>query len=386
MKTPPFLLGATALFWGWQAGLYPPAIICALVMEASALTKTRLAFELREYKMVWNLSVLILFAALAYLLSTESPPEAFLTLAKWLPLIFLPIAAAQAHGAADRVPLAALSWVFRGSGSSLNLTYPYFVMLMASASAANVRSLGFYAFLGVFSFWALWSIRPRSYSVYTWVISFALVLLTGYAGAVGLNRLQAIVENSLVNLYAKMFLNQPDPFTTNTSIGEVGSLKTSGAIQLRVQTSNGYSTPIYLALAGYNTYKSGSWFAMKSPLVSKTSEPSGLAWKLAEAAGEESNMAVSIYLYGGAGLIPAPVNAHKLDRLPAHKMYVNSLGVIKAGGTPDFFRYLISSSPQAARISAPDENDLKVPLEEEAVISRAAAQIGIIGKEDKAVV
>ncbi|MDH4184695.1 MAG: transglutaminase-like domain-containing protein, partial [Nitrospinota bacterium] len=42
--------------------------------------------------------------------------------------------------------------------------------------------------------------------------------------------------------------------------------------------------------------------------------------------------------------------------------------------------------PQAARISAPDENDLKVPLEEEAVISRAAAQIGIIGKEDKAVV
>ena len=42
MKTPPFLLGAAAAFWGWQSGQYLFAGLLAVALEAHRWTGLRL--------------------------------------------------------------------------------------------------------------------------------------------------------------------------------------------------------------------------------------------------------------------------------------------------------------------------------------------------------
>jgi uncharacterized membrane protein AbrB (regulator of aidB expression) len=39
MKTPPLLLGATLLFWGWHTGFLIGALIIACVIEGSRLVR-----------------------------------------------------------------------------------------------------------------------------------------------------------------------------------------------------------------------------------------------------------------------------------------------------------------------------------------------------------
>jgi transglutaminase-like putative cysteine protease len=402
MKTPPLMLGAAALFWGWQTGLYIPAAIMAALMEGRRLTNIRVSLGLKEYRWIWNLCALVFLGAGVYAFTAGGGPAGFFTLIQWLPVIFLPMATAQVYGVSDKIEMAAFSLLFRnvrsrGPGdepASANLTYPYLAMIIGAASAANVRSVWFYVFLGAVSMWALWTIRPKSYPAPLWAGSALMILAAGYASGVGLTMLQAIVEQRLVDFYARMFINQPDPFTTSSSIGEVGALKTSSKILYRVESPSGYTQPIYLPISSYNTYRLGSWRGMKSPLAVVLAEKNGLDWDLTDEstaeggfkpapaiAGSGRTLTVSTYLADGEGLLPIPTDATRLSRLPVHKMFMNRLGAVKVGGAPGFIRYDVRRGEGTARLAQPDGADLQVPYREEPWIARAALELGLAGKD-----
>ncbi|MDH5509829.1 MAG: transglutaminase domain-containing protein [Nitrospinota bacterium] len=388
MKPPPLLLGATALFWGWQTGLIIPGILVAIAMEGRFLSTSRLAFSLREYRMIWNLSALIALASFAFSLSEGIHTGMFLSLFQWVPLMFLPIAAAQVYGDREKIDVAIFSFFMRNAKSrgpgddppAVNIEYPYLVLMIASTSAANVRSIWFYAFVGICAFWILWSIRPKSFPAHVWIPLFVFILASGYSGSVGLQRLQEKVEENLIDLYTKMFLNQPDPFTTSTSIGEIGRLKDSGTIVYRVENDKGYQTPTYLPISSYNIFRLGSWYAMKAPLMGMFSESSGLDWKFAEPTGNPSRLAVHTYLPSGEGLLAIPLQTHRLERLPANKMFANRLGTVKVGGAPGYVKYILRMGDSVSRISPPDENDLVTPKVEERGISLMVNQLELKGK------
>ncbi|MDH5638925.1 MAG: transglutaminase domain-containing protein [Nitrospinota bacterium] len=391
MKPPPLLLGATAIFWGWQTGLIIPGILVAIAMEGRSLATSRLAFSLREYRMIWNLCALIALASFAFSLSEGIRTGMFLRLFQWVPLMFLPIAAAQVYGDRAKIDVAVFSFFMRNAKSrgpgdippAINIEYPYLVLVIASASAANVRSIWFYAFMGVCAFLILWSIRPKSFPAYYWIPLFALILAAGYTGSVGLQRLQDKVEENLIDLYTKMFLNQPDPFTTSTSIGEIGRLKDSGSIVYRVENDKGYLAQTYLPISSYNIFRLGSWYAMKAPLVGRFSESNGLDWKFAEPAGSPSRLAVHTYLSGGEGLLAMPLQTHRLERLPANKMFANRLGTVKVGGAPGYVKYILRMGDGVSRISPPDDTDLVTPKAEERGIALLVKQLGLKGKSPR---
>ena len=391
MKPPPHLLGATALFWGWQTGLIIPAILVAILMEGRYMASSRLAFTLREYRMIWNLCAIIVFSSIAFSVSEGVRAGMFLQLIQWAPLMFLPIAAAQIYGDREKIDWSVFSFFMRKSRSrgpgdeppAFNIEYPYFALMVAAASAANVRSIWFYVFIGACALWILWRIRPRSFPAQAWIALFAIILAAGYTGSLGLQRLQEVVEQNLIDLYTRMFLNQPDPFTTNTSIGEVGRLKDSGSIIYRVENERGYLTEVYLPISSYNSFRLSSWHAMKSPLIAKYSESNGLDWKFEDPSGASSWLAVSTYLPGGEGLLPAPINTSQLERLPANKMFFNRLGAIKVGGAPGFVRYITRTGDGVSRIAPPMVDDIKVPMLEERGIWRLFEQLELEGKTPK---
>ncbi len=157
MTTPPGLLGAALLFWGWQSGLVLLGAIIAVIIEGSRVVAVRWDLDRSDFNRVADLCTLVFLAMAAYLIANRGvalPPGtslAILVLFTWLPLAFAPLIVSQAYSVRNEVDLGTLFLLLRRRAAAdenkaretINLTYPYFALCLLSASAANVRSSWF---------------------------------------------------------------------------------------------------------------------------------------------------------------------------------------------------------------------------------------------------
>ena len=135
-RTPPFLLGATLLFWGWQTGFLILGALMAVALESSHFLKTRWEFSDDDFRRLWSLSTVLFLAALVYAFTASEGPADFKGFfqnpnfytqrsagaasaktvsawLRWLPMIFFLFVAAQAFSSRQAVPLAAMSLLLR---------------------------------------------------------------------------------------------------------------------------------------------------------------------------------------------------------------------------------------------------------------------------------
>src|SRR2546422_5493922 len=86
--------------------------------------------------------------------------------------------------------LGAFLWAYRKkaaderdpSTDALDVAYPYGVLCVLSASAANVRTPVYYAAVCLLTAWALWVVRSPRFSPLWWVASLAVASVAGYGG------------------------------------------------------------------------------------------------------------------------------------------------------------------------------------------------------------
>jgi len=74
MKTPPFLLGATLLFWGWQTGFLMAGAVMALVLESSRFVKTRWDLSDEDFHRIWTFCTLLILAAAIFAFTLNEEP------------------------------------------------------------------------------------------------------------------------------------------------------------------------------------------------------------------------------------------------------------------------------------------------------------------------
>lgn len=159
MKVPPLLIGAALLFWGWQTGLLIWSGIMAFVIEGSRLVKSRIDLSHADFRRISNLCTFLFMGMVIYLLATNRSPGALLVLIQRFPIIFFPLLLAQYYGTAEKIDISTLFLIFKMKSTYINTSYPYIMLCMLSASAANVRTQWFYVGLLVLSVWALWFVR-----------------------------------------------------------------------------------------------------------------------------------------------------------------------------------------------------------------------------------
>jgi len=201
MKTPPLLLGAALLFWGWQTGLLIWAAIMALVIEGSSLVKSRLDLSPSDFKRISNLCTSIFMGMVIYLLVTNRSPGAILILIQRFPIIFFPLMLGQYYSTSKKIDISTLFLIFRMKSTYVNTSYPYLMLCILSASAANIRTQWFYVGLLVLSIWALWFVRSQRFSPVLWISLFTVTGSMGYVGQLGLHNLQVIVEKRAVDWF-----------------------------------------------------------------------------------------------------------------------------------------------------------------------------------------
>jgi hypothetical protein len=397
MNLPPLFLGFTLLFWGWEVGLLPVAVVAAMILELPHWVRWRWDFSETDMNHIWDLCELLFLGAGVYGYATTDIATGPAKFMPWLPLIFFPFVAATAYSARDCVRLGTYFWLLRRKSRASIFTKPlgeyvpywYFVACFIATSMMNVRDLRFYVGVIVLGAWLLWKSRSRTVSAWTWLGLMAVVSVAGFQGQIGLTRLQALVENRAAQLLEDLYSPDIDYTQTRTAIGSVGKLKLSARIVLRVETDGQHPPPELLRKATFNIYQSVGNHAMWSVVGADFSPVPPNAefgsWTLAAGRDTSSVATVSLFLQQGTGILPAPTGPALLDGLLAVEVQTNRFGSIRVREAPPFVRYTVKYGGPSTLDAPPTPADLEIPASEAPAVAKIAGDIGLAAQSPEAV-
>ena len=385
MNTPPLLLGAALLFWGWQAGLLIIAAVMALTLEGSRLVSLRFAFSQADINRFSDLSSIILGGMFIYLLASSRSAQSVLTLITWLPMALLPLFIAQVYSTSEKIDISALFlWSRRKMNGAatrpvtLNISYVYFALCILSASAANSRTIVFYGGLFILVVWALWSVRSRRFSLILWLALLLFSGVTGYIGQFGLHRLQLSLEQMALTSFADLFPKDLDPYKARTAIGELGRLKLSDSILFRVRPENFRGQSILLRETSYKAYRNSMWFAPRARFEDVRPGADRSTWRIgSDADGRGETIIISQSLKKGRGMLKLPLTACEITGLPVLKFIRNQYGAFKVEEGPGFVNFRVRFGEGRALDSPPDEGDLLIPPDEMDAVSGIARELDL---------
>ena len=388
---PPLLLGAALLFWGWQTGFLLLALPLAILIEAARALTWRLELSATDFHRLTDLCTLLIVVSGIYLFATTGTsrvvdgPRAMTLLFQWLPFLLFPLVASQLYSTAGKVPLTAFFWALRRQAARapetqpghVDLGYLYFALCILSASAANRRSLEFYAGLCALAAWALWPWRSRRFSLLWWVPMLGVAAIAGYGGHVLLQRAQQVVEQTVFEYIFSMVRRDADPFRVTTAIGQLGRLKLSDRTVLRVEPREGQPVPFLLREASYDVYNSPVWLASGAAFSPVQPEADGATWRFGPGRSPARRITVSAYLTRGRGVLALPGGAFEIDRLTVVGVQKNRLGAVKVEEGLGLVTYTTLFTQAGPLDAPPGEADLHVPSQEAAVAGRVVADLSL---------
>ena len=381
------------MFWAWHAQVPVLGAAMAALLEAPRFVEARWRFGPATFARIADLCTWAFVILAGYLTSTKGPPLPILQIFEWLPLVWLPLMAAQLFSESGRLPLSALFLMLRAGkdappeDGSVDLGYPYAVVCALSAGAANARNDSYYVGLLLLVAWALWRVRSPRYRWFVWVPMILCTGALGYAGHLGLARLQQIVIESTGSFFGGG--TRTDPYRSTTDIGQIGELKQSDRIMLRVTLPQDMTVPLLLHRASYNAYASPTWLARDVTFVAIGAEPDRSSWVLsdpgraagaADAGGAATRLVVSQPVERGKAVLALPTGTVRIEQLPVPGMQRNPLGAVTIESHEDLATYLAVFDPRAVSGVAPRETDLRVPRQEATTLDQLAARLQLKGR------
>jgi transglutaminase-like putative cysteine protease len=423
IKTPPFLLLAVLLFWGWQSGLLLAALAMGVALESARYVKARWELSDADFRRILTFCTVLAFATAVYAFTSNeeggslsglfrgpgAAQNASITSVRasnaffrWLPMTLFLFMLAQAYSAREKIPWTAISsysqrraqrerkssQTTRSAG--LNISYPYFIVCLFSAGIhPNVMGASFFWGQCALIFWALWPLRSRRYGVPLWLGTLAAVILLGFSSQSGIGALQRILGGYNPQWFSRFLRQRADPMQTTTAIGQIGRLELSGRIVIRLWTEKHEPPPVYLREASYRVYYSQkrTWYAgtTRNDFANISSETNQTTWILLSGKTNSASVNLACYLSGGEALLPLPTGSGRLDNLYAYLLQENSEGAVLAQG-PGLVIFDARYGPGGTIDSPPDTStnqlDLIVPTNEVPVLDRVVSEMNISRKDE----
>ncbi len=376
MIPPTLLLGCAVIFWGWQINLLIIAIPMALILETARWVNWRWDLSDKDFNRITDWSAVILVIVAIYLFDQESL-RGLMTLLSWLPIIFFLLLTIQIYSIQNSVKLTSLFYSLRrqeAKGSTvtntrINLSYPYIMMCLLAASVG--RETWFFAGIILLTGWGLWAIRPQRYFSLYWLFLLIIAGTLAYNTQLGLRHLQTEVEMLILDWIEEFFLNSRDPYRQNTAIGDIGRLKQSDKILLRVDTK----APLNLRDASYNLYFGTTWHAKKPVFKNIPPIKDGTVWQFTANPELDNEVTISSYLHKGKGILPVPHGSSQISNLIVPTLKTNPFGAIKIEKGPDLAVYTASFGKDTPLDALPTDSDLQLPDKEKQYLLTLAKQL-----------
>ncbi len=385
MSLPPFLVGAAALFWGWQSGNLPLAVPVALLLEAPRWVRLRFALEDADYARISDLCTVFFVGTAVVVAANRGVTQGVIGAVQWLPAILSPILLAQHLGAADRVPLTALfRYLRKMKERDPQLKVPmldtggvYIALCVIAAGVGNPGARGYFVGAVLLAGWALYALRPKRTSLRAWALLFACSAGLGYAGQLGMSGLQSWLGEWIAEWQMRRL--ESDPTRGVTDIGTIGRLKLRDTIVARV-----YGTPREVARArllhraSYNAYVGTTWVGRRSTRGVLQAEEGGANWRLAPGRAD-ARLQIALRVERRGTLLALPPGVTRLTGLAATQAIRTGLGVVQATVEGDWIQYGTEFGSGIAYYDPPAVDDDQLPQAERETFSRLAREFGLIG-------
>jgi protein-glutamine gamma-glutamyltransferase len=424
MKPLPFLLGAALIFWGWQSDLLLVGMLMALIIESARFTQTRWDLADEDFSRIWTFCGLFLLAAAVFAFASNDGPSNFTGLfshpnlrtersagvstartmaliIRWLPMIFFLFIGAQTFSTRESVPLRVISLIMRRRwkkarklgqplpySPGVNISFPYFALCLAAAAVHTPEDNSYYWGFCLLVAWGLWAQRPSRYGLGLWASALSIAIALGYYSQGGIGRLQRYVDT----LNPSWLTGNPtggfDPSQSRTAIGQIGRIKASSKIVIRLEPKNEMQVPHVLREASYRTYKAETWSVgnSKNEFENVLSETNNTTWKLLrDKSNTIANANIACYLPGGKALLPLPEGSAVLENCQAYLLQKNTAGAVLAQG-PGLLMYDALYGPGATMDSAPDQaEDTYVPSREVEGLERVITDLHLRSNDPNAI-
>jgi protein-glutamine gamma-glutamyltransferase len=424
LKTPPFLLLAVLLFWGWQSGLLLAGAVMGIILESAQFIKTRWELSDTDLRRVLTFCTVLAFATAVYAFTaneeggslsglfsgpsaahnaTLTSVRASSAFFRWLPMTLFLFIAAQSFSAREKIPWTVISFYSRRraqregksgqpppSGRGLNVTYPYFIVCLFSAGIhPNNGSASYFWGQCVLTVWALWPFRSQRYGIAVWAGTLAAVIVFGYFSQSGIGTLERLLEGYNPQWFTRFLRQKADPMQTTTAIGQIGKLELSSRVVIRLRTENHEPPPDYLREASYRTYYSArqSWYAgtSRNDFGNISAESNQTTWILLPRKNNTASVNIACYLDGGKALLPLPTGSGRLENLYAYILSVNSEGAVLAEG-PGLVIFDALYGPGGTIDSPPDTStnqlDQTVPTNEVTALKQVISEMKVSGGDE----
>jgi protein-glutamine gamma-glutamyltransferase len=414
IKMPRYLLGLTLLFWGWQTGGWLFAIIAALLLEGARLLPWRWEISETAFRQAFKAYGVFFALVLVYLLLVNRSFAFIYTLLQWSAVFCFPLVMVQTYSTCDRLNLRAIfakSLPSTAQGEptgydALNLQYPYWVLCLLSASAANTAGIGFYFGMVVLIPALLWKLRPQQGKTMRWLCLMVLAAGLGFGGQIGLHQLHVHLEQQalpwLTGFESQSEDSQSeDLLKRNTRMGDIGSLKQSNAIIFRVARDKGPTNnqalagakPLLLRETIFNKYGAATWIATQVKIQPVFPEPNGTTWTLGPTNPPSESITVSASLERGEGVLKLPTGTSQIQQLPVTLMERNLYGTIKVlsdgprpvGDHRDAITYRATFNPEQSFDAPPGPDDLRIPVAEKAALQQTLKQLDLTGQSPQVI-
>lgn len=346
--------------------------LLGLALELGRFGLMKLDLGEKEFSRVSDLCLVLGVGALLLMrFGVQDTSGLGLKYVRWLPALFFPLVFAQAFAQSGGVPLRSLSLLLRRRKSvdsrRVDVAWPYFVLCLVSAGAANHRDLGYFVAVVLLVLWAAWHSRPRRLHPVPWMAVGLACAGIAFGLQHGLRLTQAFLEGRLSDLVSRFARKEFDAIESRTAMGRVGNLKQSPRLVLKLQPVLG-DVPTLVRQASYNTFRDENWRAVQAEFDPVPVEADLTTWTLASGGEAPSQTRVIQRLNKGRGLLNLPLGASKITNLPVDTLHTNALGAARAADGPDMVEYTVSHGLTASD-QPPNELDLVVPETETPAVS-----------------
>lgn len=378
MRTP--LAGAGAIFWGAASGHVLPGVLLAVLVEGVGALRARWVFERREFERVADLASIALVLLLAWQwFGSRQAGEGILATLLWLPMVLAPLLLMQRLGVGDTVPMTAFFWSLRGEGATpaaqrrLDLEPVFVWVCVLSAACANPRHPAVPAAGAALLGWLLWRQRGGVRRPWRFLTAFAVALGIASTLQAGMVQLQAYMEATVMDAIRERLASRRDGARTTTAIGELGRLKLSGRVVVRLRGTG--PPPPRLRDGAYESFAHDTWFARQN--IFRAVPPQGDAgWRIS-ATVPSGAWGLSMWLDGGRGSLPLPPGTVRLDDLNVERVEASPTGTVRAVKGPPLLGFIARTSREAPGDAPPGPADMGVPAVIAAKLDAVIAEAGL---------
>jgi transglutaminase-like putative cysteine protease len=367
------------LFWGWRTNLWWFAVPMALLLDLSILVRRKWDLREKDYCRIWDLCTLFSVGGAVYLYSSGTTPASAFLFFQWMPIFVFPMALGQAYGSGENLRTRVFSWFLRkraAASEPINVSWFFLALCCVAAGAANLRDPWFYIGVVILAGLSLSGVRPSRFSFHAWAACFVVASLMGYFTHGQIRQLQAYLEQKTAEAFSRFMRKEFDPAEMRTTMGQMGSLKQSSRIVLRVNPIEGLVPPL-LRSASYTTFQDATWRVVRGDFNPLPTESDTTTWNLLNTNRTPNLVQIACYPPPRRAVLPLPNGAARILNAPVNAVETNRLGTARALESPGLLSYRVHFDAQHSFDGEPDNADFEIPTRELPLINDIAKQLGL---------